>query len=360
LDRLILLLSVVEDQAIMFFNFTFPKNLLSSPIVQSELTYLRQLGKVRSGWLQHLNNALKLLACVVATLPLWLYMDDQIRTYVLIFFMGLTIYLVHLQAVTRTLTLASQAIARETESGNWDSLVMTGLDARQIIMSKWWAVMRCVWKDHLFAAILKFGLVLALGQYFNVVYLGACYRHLGGGLCYVSDGYYYPYSSFPIFATLSMLCPVAILIAFGLLEGALLAAIGIYTSMFSKYRVVGMAWAVAIRGLLIAIAIVSFFLIASRSQKIFEQNNFYAIRWFMSYQERQNILGTLQLSLSTFADSGTIMTTDLIRRTWNYDYWFGRFASAIILLGVFAALTRFVLKLAQHSAVKNHALRPPG
>jgi hypothetical protein len=339
--------------------FTFPKSYFSPPIVQSELTYLRQIGKISNPWVQRLSRVFRGLACFAATIPLWLYMDDQIRTYVLIFFMGLTIYLVHLQAATRTLILASQAIARETESGNWDNLVMTGLNARQIIMSKWWAVLRCVWKDHLFASILRCGLVIGLGQYFNAVYIGACYRHLGGGLCYMTDVYYYPYSNFS-FSSMSMFLPIIIIIAFGIMEAGFLAAIGLYTAMFTKNRVIAMAWAVTLRGLMIVSAILLFFLLANRSQKIYDQHDNYAVRWFMNTQERLNTLGTVQLSLSTFADSGTLISTDVIRRSWNYDYWLTRLVSTIIMLLVFASLTQFALKLAQRSAVKNHALRPPG
>src|SRR4051812_14099129 len=92
------LLSLQEDQALMASIFALPKSYLSMPIVQSELTYLNQIGKIDNRCIQRLSSAFRILACCAATLPLWLYMDDQIRTYVLILVMGLTIYLVHLQA----------------------------------------------------------------------------------------------------------------------------------------------------------------------------------------------------------------------------------------------------------------------
>jgi hypothetical protein len=46
----------------------------------------------------------------------------------------------HLILVWKTLLFASQSISREKRSGTWDTLVLTRMSARQIVIGKWWGV----------------------------------------------------------------------------------------------------------------------------------------------------------------------------------------------------------------------------
>jgi len=48
----------------------------------------------------------------------------------------------HFSLMFRTLALAANSIAREKQSGSWDLLVLTGVDARQIVRGKWWATIQ--------------------------------------------------------------------------------------------------------------------------------------------------------------------------------------------------------------------------
>ena len=75
--------------------------------------------------------------------------------------MNLALYLV---LTMITLALASNSISREKRGKTWDNLLLTGVDARQIVWGKWWATLSALWGDHAAAAVLRLGIV-AWGVY---------------------------------------------------------------------------------------------------------------------------------------------------------------------------------------------------
>jgi hypothetical protein len=75
--------------------------------------------------------------------------------------MNLDMYLV---VTMITLALASISISREKRGKTWDNLLLTGVDARQIVWGKWWATLAALWGDHAVAALLRLGIV-AWGVY---------------------------------------------------------------------------------------------------------------------------------------------------------------------------------------------------
>jgi len=70
--------------------------------------------------------------------------------------MNLAMYLV---LTMITLALASNSISREKRGKTWDNLLLTGVDARQIVWGKWWATLAAMWGDHAAAAALRLGIV---------------------------------------------------------------------------------------------------------------------------------------------------------------------------------------------------------
>jgi len=70
--------------------------------------------------------------------------------------MNLAMYLV---LTMITLALASNSISREKRGKTWDNLLLTGVDARQIVWGKWWATLAALWGDHAAAALLRLGIV---------------------------------------------------------------------------------------------------------------------------------------------------------------------------------------------------------
>ncbi|MEP7289463.1 MAG: hypothetical protein ABI947_27250 [Chloroflexota bacterium] len=341
---------------------SFRKSYIDSPIARAELLYLRRIDKGRNRWLRWVNRLPIVVAVFANLVPVWLPLLPSIRTDICAVLMIVATYTVQLNVALRTLTLASHTIARETQSDSWDSLVLTGLDARQIVLSKWWTVLRCVWKDHLAAALLKIGLVYGLLQYFTFVTPVSCYSHLGGVLCDRQNYGYtqiYPYYS----PAIALITVILILVVFGLAEAGLLAALGICTCMYAKkQRIIGLAWAVVTRGIL-ALAVIAFWVVLamqlqSMAVRLRYNANATAV-WQLKPFERMHIIESAQVTLFPLADGGTTIVTNLVR--WNSDvnHVVERFINIGVVLGLYGLLTRICLRMAQRFAEHHRALHPP-
>lgn len=77
-------------------------------------------------------------------------------TFVLLIVMNVALYVV-VQLVT--IGLAANSILREKSGHTWESLLLTNVDARQLVFGKWWATVRALWGDQLMVALLRIGLV---------------------------------------------------------------------------------------------------------------------------------------------------------------------------------------------------------
>ncbi len=66
----------------------------------------------------------------------------------------------HFILMFRTLMLAANSISREKQAQTWETLVLTGIDARQIVRGKWWATVQKQWPLYALLAILRVGAVI--------------------------------------------------------------------------------------------------------------------------------------------------------------------------------------------------------
>lgn len=71
--------------------------------------------------------------------------------------------MIHVLLLYRTNAVAVNAIAREKSDNAWEMLILTGVNARQIVLGKWWATVRYVLRDYWLLAGLRVGLVIWLG-----------------------------------------------------------------------------------------------------------------------------------------------------------------------------------------------------
>jgi hypothetical protein len=303
------------------------------------------------------------VAMIAVCLPLFYYMIDVPRTRILFPLMTLTVVVVQVNISLRTLMLASHSIAREMEVGNWDSLVLTGINSRLIVMGKWWAILRCVWKDYLFLALLKELLSYGVFQLISGMDMGRCYQWLIGGLCFSHNVYgntgwmqlnlkTYLFEQFPIFA------------AFALVEAGFLGALGLFMTLLSgERRVVGFGWAVIIRFILTAVIVVGFLLAGFKGNQLWIQqyNNPLAvsdIRWGMAYWERLNAAGLIQLTLATFIDGGTILFAKPMRYPNQLDIMFQIQSIMALTFCASVMFTHQCLRFAQRLAERHRALPP--
>jgi len=84
----------------------------------------------------------------------------------------------HLYLMFQTISLAANSIAREKESQTWDMLVLTGIDARQIVRGKWSATIQRQLPHYLVLGILRMGAtaVLVIGVAVALNYQGSYYQ----------------------------------------------------------------------------------------------------------------------------------------------------------------------------------------
>jgi ABC-type Na+ efflux pump permease subunit len=68
-----------------------------------------------------------------------------------------------------TVGLAGNSITRERHGRTWDALLLTNIDARQIVLGKWWATLMALWGDHLMIGLLRIGLIAYLLVAFSEV-----------------------------------------------------------------------------------------------------------------------------------------------------------------------------------------------
>jgi hypothetical protein len=120
--------------------------------------------------------------------------------------MNLAMYLV---LTMITLALASNSISREKRGKTWDSLLLTGVDARQIVWGKWWATLTALWGDHAAAAVLRLGIV-AWGI-----------QVMGG------EALYQPIIPFLPTVLSYLVAGALLLIAYAVVDAALTAALGL-------------------------------------------------------------------------------------------------------------------------------------
>jgi hypothetical protein len=76
---------------------------------------------------------------------------------------GALIMIHHLAFATAALQLAATSISREKHGRTWESLLLTGVDARQIIYGKWSATLRMLWDVYRPLLFLRFAVALWMG-----------------------------------------------------------------------------------------------------------------------------------------------------------------------------------------------------
>jgi hypothetical protein len=352
----------------MFPSLALHRHIFNGPILRNEIAYLRSHTHNRNPWLRRAGYTLIAFATIMASLPLWIYITDDFPTYLLLPPMVVAIYGVQLMVSARTLILAAHIASRERQTGTWDSLVLTGIDARQILLSKWWAVMLHVWPGHVLAALLRGGLAYGLTQFFDAVNLQGCSIHFGNTLCYYSYPYYQGrlYPGYP--SAKLLVIGIVILIGFALIEAGFLVVLGLFNSvMAGQHRNAALSLATGFRITLILIAVASWQAIRDHGSQL--SYNFIApITGSFAWDNRFStsawsgtleVIHTVQLAIFTLADNATVLITDLMRPYAPSIHILRRLTAATCGIGLYAALILLILRLAQHIMIRRGALPPP-
>jgi hypothetical protein len=329
------------------------------PVVQAEFNHQnRTVRPVKRRWRRWINRVLlaivygtafSLLAVEIISLVAMHFgtkgmdfvniLSDWFRGFIVLSAVAATV--THFRRMFQTLALSANSIARERNANNWDMLVLTGIDARKIVLGKWWATVRHMWRPYVLMGILRALLIVSIGadanrsNYSYAVYSGfnaASYRG--------------------IIVPMLLQCIVAgaAVLMFTMANLFFTAACGM--SAFNRRSGIALARAVATRFLLgIGIALFCFLF----------------IRFYMDYSYPNSVPSIIAMGLFTIVDNGVAVGSQLATSNFSgYNSYGGsinpvfgvNLPAALIALMIYALLTVLLLRLAQWQAIRNSALPP--
>jgi hypothetical protein len=323
----------------------FPSVLRHNPIMRAELAYQRRHTGQQRPWSRRLTRAVLLLA-VFLSLILYggelfgalLWRDPSpigerfgfSVTLLMVFTLAL-----HFVLMFRTLALGANSIAREKQNNTWDMLVLTGIDGQQIVLGKWWATARRMWRWYVLLGVLRAGALVwisgSASRTFNVFYSS-------------NASYPYAWSNLIPPSPANILLAGVIGFALTMANLAFTAACGVSSSGDARSSAMAMARAIMMR--LVTLVIAALLLV-----------------WLSA------LLATPLVSLAEFPyqvgitllDNGASLVSDLAA-FHSSDYWVDfpayPFLTAILSLGAYTLLTWAMLQTAQRRAVRQRALAP--
>lgn len=271
---------------------------------------------------------------------------------------------VHAVGVLYTLTLATHEMRRESADRTaWDVLVMTGLDARQIVRGHWWTAFRAVWAYHALGAALKLGFVHTLAQYVSptpILRPFSSLERLFGHISYDFAGGQW-YNLFPSVFDNVTLYAGGFLLLLGLAEAALSSALGILSALAIPRRGMGqLALAVTLRALPVLGGLLFVWftpdpIMPNPTEPYTPRETPYTI--FFEWHNTIRIQNTARITASTLADGG-LATTNLYRHVWSSFSTARKSAGLALGVMLYAQLTWLALRAAQWIAVRRGALPP--
>lgn len=338
-------------------NRWFPPNAIS----RAELAYLGRQPKSRRWW----RILLQALEWVMLTVGMILFGGEFIGallqrdpapiTYhmsaIAVAFIGYVLVR-HFGLLLQTLSLSANSIAREKQAMNWDMLVLTGIDGRQIVYGKWLAVVQ-----RQFPAYVRLGLLRAMALVFWNAYLSR-----------VSFTSFYTYYSSSLVSVIPPL-PLQILLAAGLIFLLTLAnlfftaACGVMASAQFKRPVGALVSAVISRPLVLIGFIFVFSLLSRVLNVAFTPFPNSTTFWISS---------ALVLALITLLDNGgnlvwsLVATQYLLQSGYSINGFYGNSldqnvlvtAITLLVIGFYLLLTGLLLRVARRRTLSAGALPP--
>ncbi len=258
----------------------------------------------------------------------------------------------HFVLMIQTLSLAANSVARERQNHTWDMLVLTGVDAREIIRGKWWATVQKQWRSYALLAVIRAGAAVWFGANQG--------RSLASNIAtgYSLYGYTPPLPSVIFPSPTEILLAGALIVAFTMLNLAFTAACGVLASAQIRRSALALARSITLR-LLVVLGIALVLSLLQFGLTLFTS------RFFPSSLSSLNGVTNIILNVSvTLLDNGVTVATTLgsIKITpldgYAADANVQALIAAFLTMGLYLLLTRLLLRLAQGEAVRRQALPP--
>lgn len=248
----------------------------------------------------------------------------------------------HFMLMFQTLAFSANSLVREKQIVNWDMLLLTGIDARQIVYGKWLATVQ-----HQFPAYVRLGLLRAAA----IIFFNA-----NDSRSVQIGRYGYQVSEVIQPLPLQILLAVGVIFLLTLANLAFTAACGMMASAEFKRPTITLAWAFVSRPLVLIGVVLAIALLLTGEVSIHSSQ--------LSYM--------FTLTLATLLDNGITLMRPLVatRYVTIYGYvvndYFGNLldytlpfiVGALIALLCYALLTLWMLRVAQRRTIRVGALPP--
>jgi ABC-type transport system involved in multi-copper enzyme maturation permease subunit len=330
-----------------------------NPVAQRELNYQQRaanaLGTLRLQWVYRVVYypalALALLVFLselgAAVQPGEEHSAALVLNVIVIFALVVAL-LMHLYLLLQTLIRAATSIAREKQAGTWEDLLMTGTDARRLVVGKWWATLRGLLGGYGLLIPLRAGVVVWLGAVFDRTQA----LHIESVSDFVAPGPLAFLGTFPVIA------------AFTLGSALMVAAVSVLASILCRRMVEALALALT----LTVLVLVGTFAALAVLPRLVIDDSIVAAEW------RDVASPFAENVLLTWLDNGMSLTSELVNYQTEYEtpspqfvadqyasrktvVWLLTFTTCI---GLYGLLTWGTLRVAQGIAVRQGALPPAG
>ncbi len=149
-----------------------------NPIARIELLHQQRRNEPPRRWLRWLSFAvwgvtvalsviLLGLSLIFCRLPPAFILErewlEMLVTTLILVHLGLSLYY-YGRALRRLNTGCAESIVRERRGKTWETLILTGIDSRQLVVGKWWGVFQFIRRDLLLVAVLRGITILSLAM----------------------------------------------------------------------------------------------------------------------------------------------------------------------------------------------------
>ncbi len=252
--------------------------------------------------------------------------------------------LYHFLLMFRTLALGANSITREKTGKTWEMLVLTGVDARQIVWGKWWATVLRQWRQYALLGVLRAGVIAWLG--------GSASRILAS--IYTSYGYTYGDLQTVLPSALDVLAAGLVVFLLTLANLGFTAACGVLASSETRSGALALARAVATRLTILFVAL----MILMLPSVILDLAGWWLDR--VQLGSNFSLMDVLSRTSITLLDNGASLGSELVAyRLGNTSGSTpSALAAAILSLAIYGVMTWGLLRMAQRRAVRHLALPP--
>lgn len=225
---------------------------LSNPVAQVEHTHLNRALPVRRPLFERgmvLINTLLITWAVGMILAVVIHVASSTQSNMyripsgmqqMVIWLAVITLIGHFRTIFRTSVIASDTVLREKMSGTWETLILTDVGTRQLVLGKWWAVVCMVWRSYALLALLRTAAVLGVGSMIFSSPANVVFR------------YSETPSDIPL---LNLIVAGVLIVMFTMLNCLFTAASGVVGSFLGRKSSPGVTTAIATRGTAMTIPI---------------------------------------------------------------------------------------------------------